>query len=118
MDASIQPYSQILKASSDLVYKSKLQTVDDLMAFLDERVDTDHDFKEMVAEFKSQITADSFAVKASTKAKKETKQKRPPSAYNMFIKDAIHRLQQTHPELNNKERLVQATKEWQASKNA
>ena len=116
MDASIKPYISILKAASDVVYKSKLQTIDDLMVFLDERVDLDAEFKDMVAEFKSRIHADSFAVGKAAKAKKDHKQKRPPSAYNLFIKEAIHRLQETRPELNNKERLVQATKEWQATK--
>jgi len=48
--------------------------------------------------------------------KKKDVIKKNPSAYNLFIKEAMTKLKEDEPELKNKELLKRATKLWQEEK--
>jgi hypothetical protein len=58
-------------------------------------------------------------LKSSYKSVKKKKDvvKKNPSAYNLFIKDAMTKLKEEEPELKNKELLTRAAKLWQEEKN-
>lgn len=52
------------------------------------------------------------------KPKKEEKEKKPraPTAYNNFMKEKMHELKESHPDLSNIERMSMAAKAWTESK--
>jgi hypothetical protein len=52
------------------------------------------------------------------KEPKEDKKPRAPSAYNLFMKEKMGELKDSHPELNNIERMKMAAEMWSASKPA
>nr|QOI90336.1 hypothetical protein HWQ62_00199 [Pyramimonas orientalis virus] len=47
---------------------------------------------------------------------KPNKKKREPTEYNLFMKDMIKELRQTHPEIDKKELMSMGAKEWQKKK--
>jgi hypothetical protein len=47
---------------------------------------------------------------------KPNKKKREPTEYNLFMKDMIKELRQTHPEIDKKELMSMGAKEWQKAK--
>lgn len=50
------------------------------------------------------------------KEPKEDKKPRAPSAYNLFMKEKMGELKESHPDLNNIERMKMAAEMWSASK--
>lgn len=52
------------------------------------------------------------------KKEKEEKEKKPraPTAYNLFMKEKMHELKETHPTLSNIERMKMAAEAWTESK--
>lgn len=54
--------------------------------------------------------------KNDTKKKKQS-QPRQPTAYNMFLKEVLRELSETHAHLNNKDRMKLASKMWNDLKN-
>ena len=46
------------------------------------------------------------------KRRNEPRPPRPPSAYNLFMRDEIQRLKQLHPEMAHKEVFTMAAKNW------
>lgn len=50
------------------------------------------------------------------KEPKEDKKPRAPSAYNLFMKEKMGELKETHPDLNNIERMKVAAEAWSESK--
>lgn len=57
-------------------------------------------------------------VKSKTKAEKSTEEKKPraPTAYNLFMKEKMTELKDTHPTLTNIERMKMAAEAWSESK--
>lgn len=57
-------------------------------------------------------------VEKTVKAKKEKSEKkaRPPTAYNVFVKETMLKLQETHNELSGRERFNLAIKMWNDQK--
>jgi hypothetical protein len=52
----------------------------------------------------------------SVKKDKEEKKQRAPTAYNIFMKTKMVELKESHPELNNIERMKMAAEAWSESK--
>lgn len=52
--------------------------------------------------------------KTSTK-KKSTGEKKPPSKYNIFIKEEIQRIKQANPDVDNKKLMSMAAANWKES---
>ena len=50
------------------------------------------------------------------KEPKEEKKPRAPSAYNLFMKEKMGELKESHPDLNNIERMKMAAEAWSESK--
>mgnify|MGYP006272003715 CR=1 FL=1 len=78
------------------------------------------DFDKLVADYKSKVTQ---KIKEQSKPgykppKKDAppKEKRAPSEYNVFVKNALIRLKQENPETPAKELMAKAAAEWKASK--
>lgn len=72
-----------------------------------------------VLETNNTVSAETTNVKASNKKDKEPKEEkkpRAPSAYNLFMKEKMGELKDTHKELNNIERMKMAAEMWSSSK--
>lgn len=84
--------SKVNTAIAALVDETKASTVDKLVHFLGQKIEIDEDLKGFFEEFKAELAK---AAKTTGKAGKgaaksvEKKEKRPPSAYNLYIKDKI-----------------------------
>ena len=50
------------------------------------------------------------------KTEKTEKSKRPPTAYQIFMKEEIARLKDSHPKLEHKERFSMAAQNWSKQK--
>jgi hypothetical protein len=93
-----------------LIEETKVSTVDKLVHFLGQKIEIDEDMKKMFEEFK-------VASKGSSKgsAKAEKKEKRAPSAYNLYIKDKIAEFKAAGHKGNL---MKMATDAWNESKKA
>jgi hypothetical protein len=72
-----------------------------------------------VLETNNTVSVETTNVKGSNKKDKEPKEEkkpRAPSAYNLFMKEKMGELKDTHPELNNIERMKMAAEMWSSSK--
>ena len=103
-------YSAVVAATAKVVHEASLTVIDNLVEFLDSRVKIDDDFKELIAEFKGTLKAPTPS-KAGRVPKAE-KKKREPSAYNLFVRDALNELKVSQPELSGKDRFREAMKKW------
>jgi hypothetical protein len=63
------------------------------------------------------VTTSAKSSNKKDKEPKEDKKPRAPSAYNLFMKEKMGELKETHPELNNIERMKMAAEAWSQSKN-
>lgn len=80
-------------ALAGLIEETSLSTVEKLIAFLGEKIEIDDDMKQYFDEFKASIKNEAKVdlKKASKKDAGEKKEKRtrPPSPYNMYIRDKM-----------------------------
>jgi hypothetical protein len=111
--AAMASYNAVVAATAKVVHEASLAVIDNLLEFLDSKVEIDDDFKELVAEFKGTLTAPSAKVGKVPKAEKK---KREPSAYNLFVRDALNGLKVSQPELSGKDRFREAMKQWKEHK--
>ena len=77
---------------------------------------------EIIANFTSNVDiTKSYTLKEMlsilTKAYPRDKKKREPSLYNIYMKDKMAEIKKSNPELNNKEVMNTAAKEWGNNKN-
>ena len=107
-------YSAVVAATAKVVHEASLAVIDNLVEFLDSKVEIDDDFKELIAEFKGTLKAPTPS-KAGRVPKAE-KKKREPSAYNLFVRDALNELKVSQPELSGKDRFREAMKQWKEHK--
>lgn len=56
-----------------------------------------------------------WMVAKSSPAKKEKKEKRAPSAYNVFMKSELAKIKKEHPNLDHKEAFTKAAGNWKNS---
>ena len=114
-------YNAIVLAASVVVMDAKRSVIDDLMAYLNDKVELEDEFKSMVEEFKATLVVDKVVDgqkgnKRRARKPSEDKVKRAPSAYNLFIKDAMAKLREEYPDMSAKARLTEATQMWKKHK--
>lgn len=107
-------YNAVVAATAKVVHEANLAVIDDLLKFLDSRVEIDEDFKELIAEFKGTLKAPT----KSGRVPKGEKKKREPSAYNLWIRDALKQLKEDQPELKGTDRMKEAMKLWKEHKDS
>ena len=74
-------------------------------------------FQDFVDKIVNEKITDLTANTVSSKKKKQVnKVKRPPTAYNLFIADKIKELKENNPEIDRKELMKMAAKEWNLHK--
>ena len=103
-------YSAITKAVANVVMEAKLSVIDDLITFLEAKIEVDDDLKGIFEEFKSNLKESEEKVvkaagKKASKSKKsdsdEPKKKRAPSVFNLFVKDVMPSMKAKHPDVKD-----------------
>jgi hypothetical protein len=119
MEMHMLPFKKALIAA-------QCDTVDAVIAMLQEKLSIELDEEQMavVEGFKLGLKAYAAPVKETKKTKKakdeaagEVKEKRPPSKYNLFIKEKMPILKQENPEMNHREIMSMAGALWTQYKN-
>lgn len=103
-------YQPVIAAASEIVFEAKKTTVDDLVAFLEDKLEIDDEFRALIAEFKGSLKNDFTPTKGKKAATPKTK--RAPSRYNIFIGEAMAKIKESSPGLSSKERMKEAIKMW------
>ena len=94
-----------------LTMEEKVEKLTELVNTLVKRIE--------VLEANQTVSVEAPTVKGANKKDKEPKEEkkpRAPSAYSLFMKEKMGELKDTHPELNNIERMKMAAEMWSASK--
>jgi hypothetical protein len=111
-------YNGIMKAVSELVYETRHSAIDGLVDFLKVNVHLDQEFLAHVQQYKNTIKLDKHLKnnpKENTQKKKD-RPKRTPSPFNLFIREAMLKLKESQPELNNTDRMRAAIALWNEDK--
>lgn len=97
-----------VKSQSTSNLENKVEQLTDLVNTLLKRIEV----------LESKIVEQPTTKTTSKKEKepKEDKKPRAPSAYNIYMKEKMAELKETHPDLNNIERMKMAAEEWSKSK--
>jgi cobalamin biosynthesis protein CobT len=117
-------YTAITKAVANVVMDAKLSVIDDLITFLESKIDVDDDLKGMFDEFKSNLKdSEEKVVKAAGKKiskgkgdkseSVEPKKKRAPSVFNLYVKDVMPDMKAKHPDVKDgKQMMTFASSSW------
>ncbi len=121
-------FSSVCVAVAKVVMEAKLNVVDEMVAFLETKIEMDDDLKSIFKEFKENLKeSEEKVVKDSGKGKKGKgkkddgveKKKRAPSVFNLYVKDVMPMLKEKHPEIKNGKELISlAGEEWKTSAKA
>lgn len=93
-------------STSNLTLEDKVEKLTELVNSLVKRIEV------------LESNATDVAPVTNNKGKKDKEDKKPraPSAYNLFMKEKMGELKDSHPDLNNIERMKMAAESWSASK--
>jgi hypothetical protein len=107
----------VVEASTSKVVVSQEEQINNLVTQLAQLVKKVELLENEVKELKQQQGAGSSETK-QTVIKKEEKEKktRAPTAYNLFMKERMLELKETHSSLTNIERMKMAAEAWSESK--
>jgi len=103
----------ITEANNYVVDLTKTTILENLELELDDK--QKEKLEQIFFNIKDQISENSLLAKIQDK-KKRKKINRPPSKYNLFIKDNIANVREQNPDLNNKEVLSKVAKLWNLHK--
>jgi hypothetical protein len=102
-------FPTVQSAVAKVVMDAKLKVFDDLVTFLDAKIEIDDELKVALAAFKDSLKeSEEKAVKAAGKKSKKNasdgeteKKKRAPSLFNLFVKDKMPELKAQHPDVKD-----------------
>ena len=110
------------KAVAGVVMDAKLAVVDDLVQYLESKIEVDDDLRAMFDEFKSNLKESEEKVvkdagkkvKSSKKtASGEEKKKRAPSVFNLYVKDVMPEMKAKHPDIKDGKQMIGfASESW------
>ena len=116
------------KAVAGVVMDAKLAVVDDLVAYLESKIEVDDDLRAMFDEFKSNLKESEEKVvkdagkkvKSSKKtASGDEKKKRAPSVFNLYVKDVMPEMKASHPDIKDGKQMIGfASESWKSSPKA
>jgi len=115
-------FTAVNKAVAGVVMEAKLAVVDDLVAYLESKIEVDDDLRAMFDEFKSNLKESEEKVvkdagkkiKGSKKtASGEEKKKRAPSVFNLYVKDVMPDMKAKHPDIKDGKQMIGfASESW------
>jgi hypothetical protein len=110
------------KAVAGVVMDAKLAVVDDLVQYLESKIEVDDDLRAMFDEFKSNLKESEEKVvkdagkkiKGSKKtASGEEKKKRAPSVFNLYVKDVMPEMKAKHLDIKDGKQMIGfASESW------
>ena len=108
---------KVLTCLNSLTQDAKLETVEKIHLFLSERLEgvSKDALEKLVFEFRDSVSTDPDPF-ATVKTKTKSKTPRPPTSYNIFIKETMVTLKKEHPELKNTQLMSEAATKWNAHK--
>lgn len=114
--ASVHQITAVNAIVVKALHETQLETIDRVKEYLSKNNDVDHDFiNELLDSFKTQVQSEYKPPKGLGKGGKNTKQKRVPSAYTLFIKDKMNEIKTSNPNVKSGQDLMKlAVKEWSA----
>ena len=109
---------KVVSVLNNFVLDHKLETVDALFVFLKEKLPTldDESLNSIKFEFKDKISSEPEAISNVKRNTPKTKQARPPTEYNKFIRETMSTLKKDNPTLKNTELMTAAAAKWAAHK--
>lgn len=118
-------FPTVLMAIAKVVMDAKLIVVDELIVFLESKIEIDDDLKAMFAEFKDNMKeSEEKVVKAAGKKSKKSKKsassdsdtekkKRQPSVFNLYVKDTMPDIKLANPDIKDGKKLISfAAESW------
>ena len=116
------------KAVAGVVMDAKLAVVDELIHYLESKIEVDDDLRAMFDEFKSNLKESEEKVvkdagkkiKGSKKtASGDEKKKRAPSVFNLYVKDVMPEMKASHPDIKDGKQMIGfASESWKSSPKA
>jgi len=117
-------FTAVSKAVAGVVMDAKLSVVDDLIAYLESKIEVDDDLRGMFDEFKSNLReSEEKVVKDAgkkVKGSKKTvdgveKKKRAPSVFNLYVKDVMPDMKAKHPDIKDGKQMIGfASESWKS----
>lgn len=111
--------AKVNKAVAALMEDTAMSTVDELVKFLDDKIEIDADLKTTFADFKLQLK-EKLTAEAAPSKKRKTKvaggEKKAPTLFNLFVKKRMAELKEQDPTLTSSARMKQAAEDWNAQK--
>jgi hypothetical protein len=120
-------YVGVNKAVAGVVMEAKMSVVDDLVQYLESKIEVDDDLRAMFDEFKSNLKESEEKVvkdagkktKAGKKVVDGEKKKRAPSVFNLYVKDVMPLMKATHPDVKDGKLMIgYASESWKSSPKA
>ena len=102
-------YPLVNAAVSKIVYDTQVNTLKDFQKFLSTKID----ISDMDAEF-SEFLSTLKPIKTKVSSDEESKTKRQPTLFNLFVKDKMALLKVDHVDKNAKEILSMASEAWRS----
>jgi uncharacterized membrane protein len=102
-----------VKSQTTVNLETKVEQLTDLVNTLLKRIEI---LENKIVEQPTTSTKTTSKKEKEPKEPKEDKKPRAPSAYNIYMKEKMAELKETHPDLNNIERMKMAAEEWSKSK--
>jgi hypothetical protein len=108
---------KVLGCLNALTQEAKLETVEKIHLFLKDKLDgvSAETLDKLLFEFRDTVSTDPDLFSA-VKTKSKPKQQRPPTAYNLFIKEQMEILKKDQPGLPNTQLMSLAASKWNEHK--
>ena len=108
---------KVLGCLNALTQEAKLDTVEKIHLFLTDRLEgvSKEQLEKLLFEFRDTVQSDPDPF-ATVKTKTRPKVPRPPTAYNLFIKQTMEVLKKDFPDLKNTELMTKAAASWNEHK--
>jgi len=121
---------KVNKALSVLIEETTLRTIDDVVTYLGSKIEMDDEMKGFFESFKvavkEKMTAEAAAIAKGSKRKRgkkdgntssgEEKQKRAPSAYNLYVQEKMAEYKLADETMSAKDRMTKASGQWKMDK--
>jgi hypothetical protein len=105
-------YPAISQAVAKVVMDAKFKVIGDFEVFLSSKIEMDEDLREFFKEFKDSLKeSEEKSVKAAGKkggkvSSDTPKKKRSPSLFNIYVKDIMPKLKETHSDIQDGKKLI------------
>lgn len=110
-------FTIVNQAVARVVMDAKLGVIDDIVTYLETKIEVDDDLKGIFVEFKANLKeCQEKVVKEAgkkMKVKKSMDKKRAPSIFNLYVKDVMPDMKAKHPDVKDGKQMIGfASESW------